>query len=269
MSTEENAPVETKEETVQEEVQAPDLSAQFVEIQKREKAIRADKNKMDQRLTDEKSKWVEELKNAPLEKLSEYGVKADTLATSFLNAGPVTEPTAEDLIKQELESLKSWKASQEQSYNDKVLSDFKNDVFSTVENDPDGEFELINNHKGGKDLFLETVTAYYQEHGEAPNYKDLAVAVESHLESEAKQLLGLKKFNKGEVSKEEVKNEPATEKKSAPVTISSGMTGRSAPKVTMVGDARKYTVGSDYARTQQQRKSDLADKLALALKDNN
>lgn len=279
MSIEENAPaineeVNNTEEVVEsspqeETTESVDLSAQFIEIQRREKALRDEQNKMNKRLEDEKAKWIQELTTAPIEKLNEYGVKADTLASSFLNLEPAHEPTAEEQMKHELESLKQWKAQQEQEYNNRVLADYQNEVISVVENDPDGEFELINNHKGGKDLYWETVVAYYQETGTAPDYKEVAKNVEAHLEAEARKLLGLKKFaTKEEVvqATEEKKENEAPAEKKPNITLNSNMTGRSVPKVKMVENAMKYTVGSEFSRQKYQREQELAEKFAKALK---
>jgi hypothetical protein len=254
-------PVVAEEAVAEVVAPAVDLSAQFADLQRREKAVRTSQSKYKQSLEAEKAKWVEELRSAPVQKLNELGIKADSLAASFLNAP--AEPTVEDLTRKELEDLKAWRQQQEDAKNEQVLTDYRKEVFAVVEKGAADEFELINNHSDGKKLYWDTVVAYYQENGEAPDYKDIAKRVEAHLETESKKLLGLKKFAAKPASEPvvEVKKEPTKPS----VTLSASLTGQSKPTVKIVENATKYMAGNAFTQFKQEREAELSAKLQKLL----
>ncbi len=221
-------PVAGVEETTAAPVQ--ETENPLAEIQRREKALRIKQNKIQQELDSERSKWVNELKSNPGQKLKEYGISTDQLADQFLGIEEERDP-----VKEKLSEFDAYLSSQKKKEEQQLISDYQKKVFSTVEKDRD-KFELINEHRDGKNLFLNKVLEHFNEYGENPSESEMAEIadkVETQLFDEAQKLLKLKKFAPKDAPKSEpeAKTEDAVKPKK---TISSSLTASSAPTARIV-----------------------------------
>lgn len=169
----------------------PDLSSKFADITRREKALRAEKNKLKSTIETERQTYISKLRSDPLSALREAGVSVDDLATALLsgtNPAPSAAPKTNDLdsIRAELDALKKDK-------HDQMVGNYKKQVFSVVESSPD-EFELLLGSAQGKDAYWSAVIDYYNEFQEEPDFKELAKETEAKLLEHAKQWLKFKKL---------------------------------------------------------------------------
>lgn len=272
-STEEHAIAESPATPAVEE--KIDLSKHFAELKRRDRELQAERQKMKAEMEAERRRWQDELKTGlksdTLKKINELGLSADELTTGLLGIKKeAVSPEAQ--LKQELEELKAWKARQEadaqQAQNDKIVADYRNNIFSTIEKSGD-KFELILNAPGGKDALWESVVQYCKTYGEAPSdVAELAVEVEKALFERHKSLLGLKKF--GESAKPATKKETSTQssdpssKLASPgtpsKTISNKLTGPGF-KVSAVDNSSKTMLKSSYLRAMEESKQRILAKL--------
>lgn len=197
-----------------EEVVQPDLSVQFADLKRQEKALRAEKHKLKQEQEQTRKQWEEQLKANPIEQLKALGLTPDDLASILLGqeATPKQVDPTEDLRK-DLEVLKKEREELQ-------IQQFKQQVFAPVNSDPEA-FELILNSKGGTDVYWDAVLQYFNEYGEAPDYKELANEVEAALLEDAKKYLSFKKL---------APPKPAEPTIVAPVAVEESPTPASKPK---------------------------------------
>ncbi len=222
----------------------PDFSAQFADLQRRERALQTKANRIKVEAEAEKAKLIDEIKAAPLTKLKEFGLDPTRVVNSYLDQPVVTpEQSTQSKVEALQARLDKQEADAKAAAEEKRVAEFKNGVIaSTIESDP-VKYELVNNHREGKTLFWNAVIAYYNEFHEVPPYKDLADRVEAHLEEEGKSLLKLNKFKaKKEVTEaaaaiatESKSESDAKSTKGKATTISNSFTANSAPRVTRVG----------------------------------
>ena len=253
---------------------APDMSAQFLELQRRDKEIRAAKNRLKADIEASKAQLLSEIRANPLEKLREIGIAPEVLANQFLNSSkPLSQEEALALKVAQLdEKLTQKEAAEKAAHEARVLADYDKEIFAVVEKDPDS-FELVANHKDGKRLYKEAVYAYWREYGEAPDLEVVAKHVEAELETDAKKLMGLKKLSpkKAEAAVAEAAKDIAAEVKSeAPVskkkTLTSALTASSAPKVKMVANGNQHSAVSPSAQFHAEREAKLAAAYARITK---
>jgi len=266
----ESAPVEEVAEVVEAAPQ-PDLSSQFAEIRRRERAVRAEQNKAKQAQEAAKQEWLNELKaDIKSQKFDKYGLSASDLTDAVLGA-PEAPSTEEDQLKQDLLDLKAWRAEQvqraqeeEQSRlqesNKQAVESYQKEVFSELEKEADN-YELLLNDRNGKDLYWQSIVDFYQLEGKAPTQgelKEIAVQVESALFEQGKKLLSLSKFAP-KVPVETPKEAPKPpESKSA--TISNSMTAQSGLKTKLV-DSNNFSSKSPFSRFMEEKEQAMLKKL--------
>ena len=171
-----------------------DFSAQFAELSRRDKEVRAKEHKVKSSLDQAKSAWVEELKANPIAALKQYGINADVIAESLLNQGmdaeqPETVQTPMGIdpeLKKEIEDLKAYKQQQ-------LVAEYRNKVFSVVESKAD-QYELLLQSDQGKDAYWNAAVNYYQTYGTEPDYAKLAEGVENALFQQGQAMLKANKF---------------------------------------------------------------------------
>lgn len=247
----------------------PDLSSQFAELKRREKALRAERVKMKRELESEREQWMANLRANPLTHLQELGITTQQLANALLE-DPMDEapakaaPTVDPQLQKEIEELKAYKQQQ-------IVAEFRKEVFAPVEASPE-DYELILNSKNGRDLYWNAVADYYQSYGETPDYVEMAKEVENALLEEAKGLLALRKLQppkpveepKVEAKKEvaEAAVEPQADDLSEYKTLSNRMTADSfgnRVKVTRsTGGSKPAT--ADYYRAMEEQKQAIINK---------
>ncbi len=244
------------------------LDAQFLELQRRDKEVRVQKNKIKQEIESAKQTLLNDIRANPMAKLQELGINPDVLAGQFLNAPP--PPTADDRVSQLERKLADRDAAEKTARENEALAAYDREMFAVVEKDNDS-FELVNNHKDGRRLYKEAVYAYWREYGEAPNLEILAKHVEAELETDAKKLMGLKKLSPKKQA-EAVADAAVTiaadaKKDAAPKntrkTLNNGLTASTAPQVKYVGvkdPAAPHT--SAFAQFQAERQAKLAESFA-------
>lgn len=257
----------------EESTPAVDLSASFADLKRQQREMREQQSKFKDSVKAEKAKFIEELKSNPLEMLGKYGISFDQLANQALDIDVPAEeaPRPPSKYEQELEELKAWRAEQErqrqEAEQNSALEQYQSQVFSVIEQDSE-KFELINTSEQGKRLYWDTVVAYHNEYGEAPNHAEIAAKVETHLYEQAKKLMSTKKFQPVEQPKVAVENTqletPAQTQPEASaeqsVTISRNMTGQSQPKIRMVNNASHTHARSKFSQYLEEQKAKTAAK---------
>lgn len=244
-----------------------DLSKHFAELKRRDREVHAEKQRLKAEMQSERSKWEAEFKSAPVKKLMELGLTPDELTNQLLGFDKPAEVSPQDKLAKELEELKAWKQAQEdartQAHNDKIISDFKSEVFAEIEKEGD-KFELVLNTPDGKDLLWNSVVAYCQQFEEKPNFAELAAEVEAQLFEKHKQLLTLKKFKLPSSPTKAAPGEATAAKETSQSfkTLSNRMSATaSTPKVTLVDKSTKIPMESEYSRYMAESRARILAKL--------
>lgn len=231
----------------------PDISTQFAELKKKEREARAERNNVKRELEDAKRSWEANLKKDPLGTLRAYGITSDSIASALLEpeVKEVAAPAYDVEMKAKLDRLEAER-------QERMLMDFRKDVFSKVESDPDN-FELLLNTGNGKDMYMKAVVDYYQAFNEAPDYLELAQEIESALLKDAQKLLSLKKL-KPAVVEPKAPTVVADSAKSIDtkefVTLSKKLTPDASGRKTRVTSVQDVV-----ARTQNQTREQLRQSL--------
>ncbi len=195
----------------------------------------------------EKQRWIAELKTGGVKKLQEYGLSNDDLSSQLL--GIETPVAPEEQLRKQIADLQARidakEAAEKKASNDKLVSDYRSDVFSALEKEGD-KYEMILQAPGGKDLYWESVLQYYRKYEVAPDLHELAEGVETQLFEHNKQLLGLKKLTPKTPAAEPAKVAPS-ESASTFKTLSSRMTANTTPKIKMVERNTASVLGSEYS----------------------
>ena len=258
--------VETAETPVVEEAPAqPDLSAQFAELQRREKAIRKQQNHIKAQVEAERNAMVEKLKADPMNALAQMGISADDVANAMLSPGQTAEslapaPATDPAIQQQLEELKAYQQQQ-------LVAEYKKRVFDVVESKPD-DFELLLSSEQGRDAYYNAAAQYVRDYGDEPDYSEIAKGVEQALEAQAKKWMSAKKFAAAKASAEPKapKAESAPESKASDFkTLSNKLvpdqfSSQNRVKVSPVNSAVR-SAQSEYAQYMEQTKQRVLDKL--------
>ncbi len=239
-----------------------ELSKHIAELKRRDREAQAERLKYKKEREAERQTWEQDLKASGIKKLKELGITDNDLTQQLL--GIESAPTEAEQLKTELAELKAWRdakeAAETKAKNDKLVSDYQSEVFSTLEKEGD-KFELILQSPGGKELYWNTVLQYYRDYKEAPNVQDLAEAIEGELFTRNKQLLGLKKFAPKVEPKPAPVAEPKSDLSNSFKTLSSRMNAQMSPKIKVVEPGSKVEVRSDYSRTMDDLNARLRSKL--------
>jgi len=143
-------------------------------------------------------------KTNPLKALKERGISLEQLMEMQLNDENPTVDMKLERMQKDLESkalsrveelekkLKDKEESEAKQRYEQAVESYKTELNGFIENNKD-TYELIvaNN---ATDLMFQVAEEYYQANGKVLDIKDIAEAVESHLEEEAKKIFELKKF---------------------------------------------------------------------------
>lgn len=182
---------------------AQDLSTLFAEKKRAEREYQQQKRQWEQ----SRQTWETERDNAlrsdPLGALQKAGISLEDLASMIIDGPPSSPQEKKSLagldpeVMKDIDELRQIKSELQAQKEEQVLAAFRKEVFDIVESDPE-TFELLLGSGQGRDLYWNAVVNYYQETGEAPDYKELATLVENSLLEDGKRLLSLKKFKPAE-----------------------------------------------------------------------
>lgn len=239
-----------------------DLSAQFAELKRRERELRVNSKRAAESAESQKAEWMQSIKADPLAALAEMGIGADALADAILGVqAPAKEPELSEEYAEIKRRLDERDAAEQEAEQDRLVNEYKSEVFSVVEKDVEA-YEILLNHPEGKDLYWDTILHFYQTNGEAPDDSELvAIAgrIEEHLYNKSKELLSLSKFAPKAPEVPVAAEQPAVEEKEFK-TLSKNMTARSAPKVNLVEKANAYSAKTSYADYMDKRKAEMLAK---------
>lgn len=174
-----------------------DYNAKMAALEERLKKLDAPAPKVEQLPLEQR------LKQNPLEALKELGLGYDKLTQLAINDGRLTPEMQMELWKQELESkqrseldtirkeLADREQREAQQREQQVLNQFKDNIKSFISEHP--EYEMIQ-ATNQPDLVFSLIDEHFQKSGKVLSIKEAADHIESHLESEARKLLSLKKL---------------------------------------------------------------------------
>lgn len=216
---------------------APDLSAHFAEIKRKDRELHAER----QRLKDERAAMDAERAGFKAQAEKEF------LASVY---GPEDEPSEADLTRKEIEELKAWRKEQDDARanqaNEQKLSEAREQVFTSLDA---SKHELVLASSQGKELLWNSIVTYCEANGVAPNVMEMADLVETQLLEEGKRLFSTSKFKPSEpevvTPKVAAPAVPETDKsqQSGFKTISNSMTAKSAPKMKLVDAGKSQAAG--------------------------
>lgn len=179
-------------------------------------ALKSDYETKSKSSVDTEAQMLKSFKDNPLKKLKEFGYTIEQLIQMEMNEdNPTTEmqmrrmrEEIESKYTSELDNLKkSMKDKEEKEANQQweaAVSNYKGELGSFIQNNSEA-YELVATRPNGVDLMFETAEIYYKKTGRVPSTEELAKAVEEHFETEAKDILKLKKFQTATQAKTEVK----------------------------------------------------------------
>ena len=210
------APVETEKPKVQDF-----LAPKFAALSRKEKEVRAEAAKIkaereeiakmraelegkSKTSADSEAKMLSEFKKNPLKFMQSQGLSFEQLMEMQLNDQNPTPQMMIEQLKSEMdskyqkelselrESLKEKETREANERYEAAKNGYLQELTGFVNSNPD-TYELILAN-GATELMYETAEAYFQQTGKVPSHKEIAQAVEEHLEERAKQILKLKKF---------------------------------------------------------------------------
>jgi hypothetical protein len=154
---------------------------------------------------DSKSKSFEQqFKENPLKALRERGITMEQLIEMQMNDENPTTDMKLKRMQEEFESkafneiselkkqIKDKEEAQAKEQYDKAVEGYKTELNGFVEKNSE-TYELIMAN-GATDLMFQVAEDYFQQTKRVPDIKEVADAVEAHLEEEAKKIFELKKF---------------------------------------------------------------------------
>lgn len=269
---ENGAPAPEPEQSVQEPVveKQPqiDHSATFAELKRRERALRQERNKLNDTVNAEKQKILDEIKKDPMSTLKNLGIGVDQLTDALLGTSSLTEQPSElDMTRKEVQELRAQieadKRAKQELDQQKQIEAYKNEVFAEVEKDAN-RYELLLNDREGKELYWNSILQYYQMYGEAPTSEELqglADKVEDSILERAKILMNTSKLRPKEAVAAAVKEEQEKQEDSAPSfkTLSKNMS-QNRLKSSLVSDSKARQYSSKYNEYMEKSKSALINK---------
>jgi hypothetical protein len=218
-------------------------------IKQQESALKAREAELTKRLAELEGKasendskvksFEQQFKENPIKALKERGISMEQLIEMQLNDENPTVDMKLKRMQEELESKalsrveeleKKLKAKEEleaKTAYDKAVDGYKSELSSYIEKNADA-YELIAAN-GATDLMFQVAEEFYKNTKRVPDIKEVADAVESHLEDEAKKIFELKKFNKLQ------KPQPPSQTKTAPTlsnTSAANVPSNGAKKLT-------------------------------------
>lgn len=192
------------------------LTRKEKEIRARENAIKAQQSELEKMrsewesksksATEQESQLLSELKKNPLKFMEKHGLTFEQLTDMQLNEQNPTPQMLMDQMRAELEAkmeekygklTETLKEKEEREVRERyeaAVNSYKSEINQFMTQNAD-TYELIAAN-GATDLMFETAEAYYAETGKVPDLKEVANAVEQHLEEQANQIFKLKKFQK-------------------------------------------------------------------------
>lgn len=200
---------EKSEEEIRRAEQEYKLSERFTALSKKERQLQQQAEQLKSQQAEIK-KFQDALEKSksedPLALLDYAGISVD----DFINAlagepgqsrrEEQKEPESDekyDSLKQEIEALKNeLQEKEEKAKQDNInetIEAFKDEIKSTVDARPD-DFELVR-EMDSYDVVFDVIEEHYNENGEVLDVEEAARKVEDYLTSEAKRIMGLKKFS--------------------------------------------------------------------------
>jgi len=190
------------------------LTRKQKEIRAYEQSVRAKEAELNKRLaelegkskdTEGKLKTFEQaFKENPLKALKERGITMEQLIEMQMNDENPTVDMKMKRLQEEIESKalskieeleKKLREKEEMEANqryEQAVNGYKAEIGNFVKQNAD-TYELIAAN-GATDLMFEVAENFYQQNKTVPDIKEVADAVEAHLEEEAKKIFELKKF---------------------------------------------------------------------------
>lgn len=222
-------------EETKEKKEDPRIASRFAALSKREKQILERERAMQDRqrqLEMQAQRYqqlehiVQNAKANPIAVLEQLGLSYEQITDYILQDPEATKPVAEKKLEEIERKIKAYEEAQlhaqrqaEQAYIDNTVKNFKNQIVSTVQSNPE-KFELValNN---AYDTVFDVVEQYFNSTGELLTVEAAAQMVEEYLTNEAEErILKAKKFQ----SKFSSKAEPSVEAKNADAKASASKT---------------------------------------------
>ena len=174
----------------------------FSALTKKEKALRQKEQQI--KAAEDQLKRLEALrqkaKDNPIEVLQEFGLTYDQLTDYILGTQKEVTPedriaAIEERIERERKEAEERAAKAEAERIERTIASWKEHTLKRgLQADAD-RWELVNSRgDDGVELVWEVIESYHQTHGEVLDWQRAADEVEKHMESEARKILGLKKF---------------------------------------------------------------------------
>jgi hypothetical protein len=191
------------------------LKAREAELSKRLAEIEGSKTETESKL----KSFEQQFKENPLKALKERGITMEQLIEMQMNDENPTVDMKLKRMQEEMESkalarveelerkLKEKEENEAKSQYDKAVESYKKELSSFAQQNAE-TYELIVANEA-TDLMFQVADEYYRNTKRVPDIKEVADAVEAHLEEEARKIFELKKFKQASPQK-------ATPNKTAP-----------------------------------------------------
>lgn len=237
-----SAPVQVPENTEKSETESAEPKKDFLapkfaaltkkqkEIRAAEQALKAKEAELQKRLQELEGKssetegkiksFEQQFKENPLKALRDRGITMEQLIEMQMNDENPTVDMRLKRLQEELEAktvgrvaelekkLAEKEAKEQQEQYDKAVNGYKSELSNYVKQNAEA-YELIAANNA-TDLMFEVAEQFYKETNTVPDIKQVADAVEQHLEEEARRIFELKKFKQASQPK------PQTQKQTAP-----------------------------------------------------